>query len=214
MKSTIRFCDDIGMFAYDRSREQSCIHATAFCKGEYPGSTPCFNAKLERAFGYTIAPKDVRNDAYWAQLTGPQVKRDLARRRNQTTRVRLMTRGEAFADVTDVYRVKDILQHSPATTFWIPTRAWRDKLLRTLIAAEIRPLKNARVLASIDPSNSETEIASLTANNWSTMFYGDDSATGGRYKCPKTFNHASGHCAKCVKGCFSAKRVDVLLKAH
>ena len=76
------------------------------------------------------------------------------------------------------------------------------------------PLRNARVQASIDPSNDELEIELLKADGWSTMFYGDDTATDKGFKCPKTWNKAKGHCAVCEKGCFSEKRTDVHLKQH
>lgn len=208
MKSTIRFCKDIGMFSYDRSREFSCVHKTGFCE------QTCFNEKLEKAFGHAIGPKDIRNDAYWLILNGRLVKKDLARKRNQTKRVRLMTRGEAFKTAQDVYKVMEICQENPNTIFWIPTRAWRDKGLRSMIETTFALIPNARILASLDPSNTVKEVVGLKARGWSTMYYGDDNATQDRYKCPKTHNHATGHCAKCIKGCFSEERVDVHLKQH
>jgi len=122
--SPIRFCKDIGMFAYNRSREISCVHKTIFCDEE------CFNIKLEKAFGHGIRPKDIRNDAYWATLDGATVKSDLARKHKQTKRVRFMTRGEAFATLADVMKVRDILKTNPDTLFWIPTRGWRDTPLK------------------------------------------------------------------------------------
>jgi len=74
---------------------------------------------------------------------------------------------------------------------------------------------NARVLASLDPSNTPEEIADISGK-WSTMFFGDDTpeAMSNRYACPKTHHHATGHCAKCLKGCFGKGRVDVHLKQH
>ena len=207
MKSTIRFCKDIGMFAYDRSREFSCIYKTIFCE------QTCFNNKLEKAFGHAIEPKDIRNDAYWLILNGRLVKKDLARKRNQTKRVRLMTRGESFKNMEDVRKVRDILIKNPDTIFWIPTRAWRDNALRLALIG-LKTFPNARIMASIDPTTSAFEIVLLKEMGFSTMYYGDDNATQNRYKCPKTHNHATGHCAKCIKGCFSKERVDVHLKQH
>lgn len=196
------------MFAYDRSREFSCVHKTAFC------DQTCFNEKLEKAFGHAIKPKDVKNDAYWLILNGRLVKKDLARKRNQTKRVRFMTRGEALKDRQDVYKIAEIAYENPDTIFWVPTRAWRSVELRALVETELFTIANLRILASLDPSNTVKEVIDIKARGWSTMFYGDDDATENRYKCPKTHNHADGHCAKCIKGCFSEDRVDVHLKQH
>jgi len=73
---------------------------------------------------------------------------------------------------------------------------------------------NARVVASVDPSNSYGEIEQLEADGFSTMYFGDNKATRGRIKCKKTWEHRNGHCALCRGGCFSKDRVDVYLKMH
>lgn len=208
MQSTIRFCKDIGMFAYDRSREHSCIWRTEFCNAN------CFNCKLEAAFGHAIEPKDVKNDAFWTMLDGAQVKADLASKRNQTKRVRLMTRGEAFRTVSDIRKVAEICKANPGTLFWVPTRAWRSKVHREVIERELFKVRNLRLMASIDPSNTDAEIESIKASGWSTMFFGDDTATEGRMLCPKTHKHKVGACATCKGGCFSAKQTHVHLLQH
>ena len=207
MDSTIRYCKDIALWAIDRPRT-TCKHATTFC------AATCFNIKLERAFGHVINPKDTRNESYWQQLTGQQLSDALATKRNQPKRFRLMTRGEAFSTVEDIDRVRDIITHNPTILFWIPTRAWRNTTLCDRIESEILTLPNARVQASLDPSNSREETQNIIGRGWSTMFYGDDSATNGRYLCQKTHKHKVGACKTCRSGCFSKKQTHVHLKQH
>ena len=91
MKSEIRFCDDIGMFAFDRPIHSSCVHRTDYCDSH------CFNDKLYKAYP-AMHGKDIRNEQYWTQITGQQVFDTLQRKRKQTKRVRFMTRGEALSD--------------------------------------------------------------------------------------------------------------------
>ncbi len=205
VKSEIRYCADIGMFSIDRPRT-SCKHASAFCVKH------CYNAKLEKIF--KLDGKDKRNEIYWNQISGLEVKRTLDRKRNQTKRVRFMTRGESFSTVSDVYRVKDILTSNKKRLFWLPTRAWRNPTIKALIEKEIFPLKNARVQASLDPSNTREEVYTAGLNNWSTMYFGDDSKTANRKKCPKTWEHKTGHCSICRNGCFSSKITHIHLKQH
>lgn len=212
--STIRWCGDIGMFAYDRPIPESCVHATAFCR------ETCYNEKL-----YTTYPlmrvKDVRNEAYWQQLDGLQVNFDLRKRRKQTDRLRLMTRGEAFRDLLDVARVESIAANNPQRLIWVPTRAWRSPLLNAMVTRLRNTYSNLRILASTDPTTNDEEWVQLKAQGWSTMFYGDDTTrytpNGDKYfLCPKTHGaKVRGACAKCKRGCFRAdKRVDVHLAQH
>lgn len=209
-KEVVRKCSDIGLHAVDRSRERSCVHATGFCKAT------CFNVKLEKAFGHTIEPKDVKNDLAWETLTGDSFKAWNARRK--VARFRFCTRGEAFASLADVDRVADVLAKNPEVLFWIPTRAWRNSEYREAIELKVLPLANARVLASLDPSNDNQEVADIVESGWSTMFYGDDEATQDRILCDKTHAHVKGACATCSNGCFEAafgfKQVHVHLNQH
>ena len=207
IKDTIRYCNDIDMFAIDRP-VITCKHATSFC------AKHCFNVKLYKAFGHGMNPKDVKNEQAWGTLTGSELAKVLAKKRNQTKRVRLMTRGEAISTASDIDKIIDIANNNKTSVFWVPTRAWRNAELRDLIEEKLFPLKNLRLQASLDPSNSEQEVQSLIAAGWSTMFFGDDTATDNRKKCPKTWNHANGHCSKCTGGCFSAKQTHVHLKQH
>lgn len=211
-----RSCSDIGMVALDRSRERSCVHATAFCRAT------CFNVKLERVF--PLSSRDNSNDIFWNENDGAAIAATLPRK---ATRARLMTRGEAFASRSDVAKVRAMCIARPEVLFLIPTRAWRSRVLRPLIADLRATVPNARILASIDPSNSAAEIAGLVADGWSVMFYGNDDsarvreiaeAAGARYvACQKTWHHVKGACAKCRNGCFvarPARPVLVHLKRH
>lgn len=213
VRSEIRWCEDIGMFAFDRPIPVSCIHKTKYCEDN------CFNVKLYKLYP-AMETKDIRNEAYWQQITGNQVLHTLKRKRKQTKRARFMTRGEAIRDYSDVWRVYDIVITTPDTDWWMPTRAWRDPLLQAMIEAVLRPLTNLHILASMDISNTAEEWENMRAMGWSTMFFGDDTRThtplGEKmFKCPKTFGHVKGACEVCKKGCFEGHgRVDVRLSEH
>ena len=200
----IRWCEEIGMFAIDRGCG-TCKHQTRFCQ------MYCYNIPLYK-WQKNMVKRDAVNEAFWALLSGDQLLDILARKKHQVKRVRLCTRGEAFSITDDVWKVRHLLDWNPGTLFWIPTRGWRDPEVKAEIEAMIFPLPNARVIASVDPSNSEDVIQGLQSSGWSTVRIG--SPIGSRYKCPKTYEHASGHCAVCEHGCFSADRVDVHLQLH
>ena len=79
----------------------------------------------------------------------------------------------------------------------------------------VRELENIiEQLLVLSASNTIDEIKAANIDDWSTMFYGDDSATDGRKKCPKTWQGKKGHCSKCKGGCFSSKQVHIHLKQH
>ena len=222
-----RYCADLGMFAVDRPintirdgdgrviAKGSCLWKTSACDD-------CFNLKFMRMYKRDIDARDVRNEQSWQRLTGKALRATLDRKsKRQTGRVRLMTRGEAFRDRTDIIRVRDLLTANPDRLFWIPTRAWRNRHLRPLIVAIMREFPNARIQASTDVTTTREEQASLDAEGWSTMFFGDDEAfetlTGEkRHLCAKTWEHDKGACAKrCGKGgCFDKEQTHVHLKQH
>ncbi|MBO8085914.1 MAG: hypothetical protein J7D61_07730 [Marichromatium sp.] len=208
-----RWTTDIGMLAIDRSREDSCRHASEFCR------KTCFNAKLERAFGHSISAKDRQNDEAWYGNDVASLAAKIRRMRNQTARARLMTRGESFRGFDDIARVRAILEATPDTVWWIPSRAWKRPVLWAAVVEMASAYPNARLMASIDPSDAPEMVRALEDAGYSTMFYGDDSATttaGGarRFLCPKTHKGLKGHCGICKAGCFSTKPVHVHLKQH
>lgn len=207
INTALRHCSDIGMFAIDRPCT-TCTHATSYCRKH------CFNIKLYRAFGHGMKPKDVKNEEAWSCMDGITLSNVLDRKRKPTDRIRLMTRGEAISTMADIDKVASIATANPDRLVWVPTRAWRNPVLREAIEARLFPLPNLRLQASLDPSNTDAERDDLTASGWSTMFFGDDTATAGRFLCPKTHDHASGHCLTCKGGCFSSKQTHVHLKQH
>lgn len=221
-----RYCADLGMFAIDRPiftirDDQGRVAAKGSCLWRTSACDDCFNLKFMKMYQRDIDRRDVRNEQSWQRLTGEALRATLGRKRNQTDRVRLMTRGETFRDPSDIIRVRDLLTANPDTLFWIPTRAWRSKRLRPLIVAIMREFPNARIQASTDVDTTREEQASLDAEGWSTMFFGDDEAfktlTGNeRHLCAKTWDKDKGACAKrCSKGgCFDKGQTHVHLKQH
>lgn len=213
MKSELRWCEDIGMYALDRPIPTSCVHRTSYC------DTHCFNVKLYRVYK-NMAVKDVRNEAYWQQLTGFQVHETLRRRKKQTKRARFMTRGEGIKDHNDIDRVEDICLATPNTDWWLPTRAWRNALLMAQIQSRLVPIPNLHILASYDPSNTPEDWETTRVFGWSTMYFGDDgfltTPLGEKmFKCPKTWGKVKGACGTCKRGCFEGHgRVDVHLSQH
>ena len=220
IKDLFRYCNDIGMFASDRpindvgSVKGSCDHRTSFC------DDTCYTVKLYRIYP-NMGKRDERCEREWQQVSGNAVRTYLSRKKKQIKRARHMTRGEAIKDLSDIYRVKDIALATPDTTWWIPTRAWRNTLLRELIQIELFPIANIALNASLDPSNTQDEEDGLIDDGWNIMYYGDDTKYAGKgeaFKCPKTWKKMSGHCAVCKAGCFSqttiGKRVTVHLSSH
>lgn len=213
IKNEIRYCEDIGMWATDRDIHKSCNWRTPFCAN-------CYNWKLFPIFK-DMATKDVRNEVFWANLNGDNFIKYFGGKRKGVTlkRFRFQTRGETFAVASDVLKVASIIKKNESILFWLPTRAWRNANLKSLIERHILPLKNARVHASMDPTNSDKEWADVKASGWSTMFYGDNEMIRNpngdlSVLCSKTFFDEKAACATCKEGCFSDKRVDVHLKQH
>lgn len=222
-----RWCNDIGMYASDRpindvgDVEGSCIHRSPYC------DDTCFNIKLYRMYP-NMGKRDVRCEKEWVNINEQNVhmvSKHFKRKRKQTKRIRHMTRGEAFKNAEDVYRVKAMAEEMPDTTWWIPTKAWRDPSIRFLLEVEIMPMRNIALNASTDPSTTKEQWESLLNSGWNIMFYGDndmtyDPITGERmFACPKTHKHIKGHCADCKAGCFSqttsfGRRQTVHLREH
>ena len=221
----MRACADIGMHALDRSIEISCVHRTKYC------AIRCYNQKLFKVYP-AMHTKDARNETAWHAIDAQSVadlRASLARRkRNNPQRFRLMTRGEAFSNLEDVERVLTIAAGLPDQLIWIPTRAWREPLLRAVIESRVAPLANVVVLASLDPDNTEAEWRDLASAGWSTMYFGKPGegweGPPDTFACPKTTHTArhpkgiKGHCGVCKAGCFAprtiGRRVDVGLTEH
>jgi hypothetical protein len=153
------------------------------------------------------------------QLNGDTFRSQIEKKKKQTKRFRFMSRGEAFTCFNDIKKVEDIVKKNKNTKFWIPTRAWRNDHLLKCINTVLGKYDNVYLIASMDPSNTKEEWKKLKENNWSTMFFGDDTLTqtpnGDKFiKCKKTWEKKKGHCQRCSNGCFSNKRTDVILKKH
>jgi len=220
-----RWCDDIGMFAFDRpihdipeeGIEGSCEHKTTYCADH------CYNNKLYKLYP-DMYKRDVRNELAWQAVDGVAIKAQLNRKRRSTQRIRGCTRGENFKDVSDISRWMDILYHNPHTDWWMPTKAWRDPLLYQYIMKCIKPHPNVVVLASTDLTTHKDDWDGLVYHGWSTMFFGDNDMTHlhdgkAMFKCPKTWkDNMDGHCDICKAGCFReltlADTVHVHLKEH
>lgn len=210
----MRFCASIGLFAIDRPKT-SCRHATNFCAAR------CYNKKLYALYPMMLL-KDAKNEDYWQSLTGESLSREMARKSKSTNRVRLMTRGEAFSCPADIDKVADITCKNPTTMFWIPTHAWREPQLREALETTIAPIKNVRLQASVDPSNTPGEVKSLRRSGWKIMAFGWGSkqemesalSIDGAKDCPKTAKHKIGACATCKGRCFAKAQTVVFLDQH
>ena len=223
-----RWTSDIGMFSSDRPIndiklddgtviEGSCnSFKTEYCEEE------CYNVKLYRMYE-NMTKRDVRCETTWGKINAHNVgsiKQTFSRKKNQTKRIRHMSRGEAFTSPTDVYRVKTMCLAMPDTLWWIPTRAWRNARLKALIERELMPLDNCAINASFDPSNTKEEWTTIINSDWNIMFFGDDTLLHDpvhnkpMFKCPKTHKNIKGHCASCKAGCFAQKTIGRTQVVH
>lgn len=213
---------ELGMIAIDRAWGVTCKWKTRFCQKH------CYNKKLI-AVHPSIAKAGKPDEAFWAAIDGEWLYNFLHSDRFEhwankvgysaafmRGRLRLCTRGETFARLSDVDKVADLLEMNPQTVFWMPTRAWRNDAMANAIEDMVLPMPNARVQASTDPSNTAEEYAMIEERGWNTMFFGDDSSaeTQGRFKCPKTWKKWKSYCRLCKSGCFKNDEVHVHLAAH
>lgn len=208
----MKLCKILGIPVINRSMD-SCSFKTSFC------SEHCYNNKFLKSFSRDMLKSAINDENYWNSLSPSILKADLSHIRVSNNRIRLAGRGEVFDNKENVMKVKSFMEYLSKYLFWIPTRAWKAKKLKVLIERELKILPNNRIMASIDPSNTQKEIDSLKGSNWSTMFFGDNNDTEGRVKCPKTWLKKKGittmhrTCRYC-NICFGKERVDVHLKKH
>jgi len=208
-RDTFRICPDIDLYTLDRGCG-SCVHATPFCR------KTCYKLKYYKMYPKAMRKRDRRNERMWDALTAERFAAWAATRRYEVDRFRWCTRGEPFATIDDVFKLRDVMQANASTDFWLPTRGWHNPQLRRPIVNMIRPLPNAFVMASVDPSDAPWKVRSLEDGGWSTMFYGDDSNDGrrGRVLCPKTWFKDSGlTCATCGI-CWTKEQTHLHLKQH
>jgi hypothetical protein len=176
-------------------------------------------------YGKSLTGKDVKNEKAWAENSGEYWANIFDRKRRDTSRIRLMTRGEALRTLHDIDRVKAIPLANPDRLIMLPTKAWKDTFMRLAIERELFPIPNLVVLASLDvsPETTTMQWESLSVAGWSTMFFGDDNALEtpigeAFFKCPKTWGHIKGACLKCKNGCFKSlikgQKVNIHLQQH
>jgi hypothetical protein len=214
LETDMRWCADIGMFAIDRPMA-SCKHATRFCRKH------CYNWKFFRTYPHTMRPHEKALAREWKELTGEGLRLQLSRKKNQTARLRMATRGEPLATLADVVKVESLARANPRTAFWVPTRAWRDSAVGGFADVVLGNLPNVRLMASVDPTTSAEDWEVVRELGWKPMFFGRDNLEttpiGGVFRCPKTWAGAKAHCATCgAGGCFDANSptTTVLLRKH
>lgn len=223
MSNVIRFVPEIGMLAFSRGMG-TCKWATEWCREH------CYFKKFYR-MGWATPERDKKDNNFWRIVdsdefvTAVKLEADF----EPVPRFRFSVKGEIWLVRRDVEKVMLIMRGMPETLFWIPTRAWQSGEMADLIERLIFPLPNARVLASTDPTTTLDEFVWLQHRGWSVVFTGDNEDPGqllltphgtqqkrtfGMYRCEKTWDQRSGHCATCDAGCFSPEQVEVHLKHH
>jgi len=228
LANALTFSRDIGMFSLSRPIS-SCTHKTPAC-------ARCHQSKLYDLCGHVMVPKDINNEAAWIENDVDNLVSALRRKKADTSRIRLMCRGEAFStleDVTRVERLVSALTVNSKRLVWVSTRAWRDKSILKELLRLRREYRGLRILASIDdysldsPNDLENLHVWLQAGG-GTMYFGDDTrrsfVVAGReyrmFECPKTHKGIKGACMTCRLGCFARNRrggvegVHVHLKRH
>jgi len=221
----IRYVPDLGMYAFSRGRN-TCLWQTPWCKKH------CYMGKFEQ-MGWSKSEWDELDNKWWLESAPEAIVAEIIRVAGNDgtppTRFRFSVKGEIWNSAEDVEKVRQILLQMPDTLFWIPTRAWHDWRMSEHIEYSIFPLPNARVSASVDPTDNISEVQVARDMVWSLMFTGDNDPaeqtmltengldekwTKDMYRCPKTWQDAKGHCALCTEGCFRKERTEVHLKKH
>jgi hypothetical protein len=212
---------DIGMLAIDRDIRTSCLWRTRFC------SRHCYNRALMRVRP-NIKKSGEADELFWEELDG-ELLYDMLHSESfrqacgsvlrkspgfMRARMRLATRGEAFAEPSDARKVADICEGNPNTTFWVTTRAWTDNSMTRAIEKYVIEQPNIRLLASLDPSHTASQFDRIARMGWNTTFFGDDEFTEGRFLCPKSWEKKASYCRICKNGCFKNGPVHVHLAVH
>jgi hypothetical protein len=211
---SLRKCDSLGIPVFDLPT-CTCLWKTSFCKKF------CYNNKLRKVHKNGKAPDginwtvDNQRLKIWRTKSAYEIVSDWKNSRSlkNTKRMRMCSRGEPFDSIDDVLKMQDIAFALPFVKFWVPTRAWRNPLLRIDIESMLLDLPNVFVQASIDPTTTIGEAKSLTSSGWGTMYFGnDETPLIPAKKCPKTWRKLHGNCATC-RLCFT-KGTNVWLKKH
>lgn len=213
----IRYCDDLGMYTFSRGYD-TCLWRTQWC------AKHCYWKKY-RSMGWSTDQSDEADNSWWKNVSAADFAYELFKR--DCLRFRFSMKGEIWTAQDDIVQVVAIATLLPRTQFWIPTRAWRDRDTRLAIQRWQKP--NMHVMASIDPTTTELEVAMLREDGWSLFYVGDNGDPGqfllgesgleekitkDMFRCPKTWQHKLGHCVICEEGCFKKSRVEVHLKKH
>ena len=187
--------------------------------------------------GWSKLEWDKLDDQWWKDSTSEEIVKEIMKypsrledgRPVPPARFRFAVKGEIWTCVDDVSKVRGVLSLMPETLFWIPTRAWRDLTMRAAIDELVLAQSNARVMASLDPTNGEHDFTLLRDRGWPLLFSGDndpdeqlmlveggavEKLTKNMRRCEKTWEDRHGHCAICTEGCFSSNQVDVHLRQH
>ena len=155
LNDMIRWMADIGMFGMDRAIDNIPLADGTFVQGSCNKyKTPfcektCYNNKLYRLYP-KMRERDIRCEMYWHKMGKHntwQIAEHLSKKRKQTKRARLMSRGEAITNKEDVFRVKALAEDTPDTNWWLPTRAWRSGHLRILIEDELMTMPNVSAVS-------------------------------------------------------------------
>lgn len=209
-KGPLRYVADIGLYALERG-EGSCVWRTEACTRCYNRDIARFSVLLRKAWR-PGGPDDRR----WAAAT--------AKAFSGLERVRLCTRGEPITEGVDAVRIAGWARANPGTLFWVPTKCWQTGVrlghrLNTpmieVVEAELFPLQNVRVMASVDPYTAR-HFDVLDRRGWSTTYFGTEMPHPGRdpVRCRKTWEKLKKACARCEDGCFSGDQVHVWLREH
>ena len=207
-------CRSTGLWNSSESMESCKRFRSSTCTGCYASNSnkrwknvlPAFNARVAHA---------------WQALSVNEFNAIWQRKKDQT-RFRMAKQGECLCDYAHIHNVWHIVLSNPQTLWWIPTRAWKDTLLRQRID-KIRELPNARVMASIDVDYmTRKAVPSLLSDGWKLLFSspGKQANTPGFPEsmfgvpfalCEKTWNadHIKDVCLHCARGCFNRENTHL-----